>query len=192
MKKILLLLLLILPATGQAQQYPWVFSLSGGGAALCDEQGCFGPTGWAASGSFGRHFTNTWAFELDLAVSRTNELLPARIDPTGIIYVPELQRTRSWGGTTFLATLGHLGAESDFFVALGLVAVFERREVIAPEGVFHEPSKNIGLKGGLSGGAGMNLWFSKGWGLRPEVRFYGTAGSLSGLRYTAGLIKKFS
>ncbi|HEY4491482.1 MAG TPA: hypothetical protein VI958_05745 [Acidobacteriota bacterium] len=192
MKKFLFFLFLVIPAVSQAQQqYPWSLTLFGGGAALCDEQGCFGPTGWAAGGSFGRHMTDRWAFELDVAIARTNELLPPRVDQFGNFFIPELQRTRGWGGGTFLATLGHIGSESDFFVGLGIVGVFERREEITPPDVFHEPARNLGLKGGIAGSAGMNLWLSKNWGIRPEAKFYLTAGSLSGVRYTAGLLRKF-
>ncbi len=194
MKKYLWLLLFLIPVSGFAQEavYPWQLSMFGGGAMLCDEAGCFGPSGYTFGASFGRHFTDRWSFELDGAYARTTETLAPRFDTlTGRLFVPELQRSRIWGGGTFLASIAHFGSSSDFFVALGIVGAYEQQVEKTPEGIFHAPTKNIGIKGGVSGGAGMNLWFSKSWGVRPEIRFYGCASPLSGLRYTAGLIKKF-
>jgi len=194
MKKYLWLLLFLIPVSVSAQEavYPWQLSAFGGGASLCDESGCFGPSGYVFGASFGRHFTDRWSFELDGAYARSTETLAPRFDTvTGTLFFPELQRSRVWGGGTFLASIGHFGSSSDFFIALGLVGAYEQQVEKTPEGIFHAPTRNIGIKGGVCGGAGMNLWFSESWGVRPEIRFYGTASPLSGVRYTAGLIKKF-
>ena len=193
MRKVLFLLVLLVPVivSAQVQTYPWDLTLFGGEATFCDEAGCFGPSGWAAGGAFGRQFTDRLSFELDGTYARTSEILPSRIDTfTGQFYTPELQRRRFWAGLTFLVSVASFGEASNFFISLGGVFAYEHQDLIVPEGVF-APDKTLGLKGGISGGAGMNLWFSKSWGVRPEVRFYAVASPLSGIRYTGGLIHRF-
>lgn len=194
MKKLFFLIVLFLPVLLQAQEtkYPWVLTGFGGGASLCDEAGCFGPTGPAFGGSFGRNMTDTWAFELEGAVALTNEELAPRFDEvTGVFFTPELDRTRVWGGANFLAKVGNIGASSNFFISLGLFTGYEQQKEVTPEGIFHAPTRDIGLKGGGAGGAGANFWFNEHWGLRPEARMYFIVGDLSGLRYTVGLMRKF-
>ncbi len=193
MKRLILLLVLLFPVVLSAAeaQYPWDLSGFVGGASLCDEAGCFGPSGIAFGGSFGRQFTDRWSFELDGVAVRTSEILPGRFDTfTGIFYIPELQRKRFWGGFTFLLSVAKIGDKSNLFVALGAVLAYEHQDQLVPEGVF-APDKTLGLKGGVSGGAGMNLWFSENWGIRPEFRFHGVASPLSGMRYTGGLMYRF-
>jgi hypothetical protein len=77
------------------------------------------------------------------------------------------------------------------FVALSLALGYEEQKEKGPEGVFVQPTVDVGIVGGAGGGAGMNFWFSDTWALRPEARFYFLADDLSGLRYTAGLVKQF-
>lgn len=194
MKRHFWLLLILFPVLVEAQdsRYPWDLTLFGGGALLCDESGCFGPTGYAVGGAFGRQFTDRWAFELEGALARSTETLAPRFDiPTGILFVPEFERTRVWAGFTFLGTLARFGETSNFFISLGLVGAFERQKEIVPEGVFGRPDRTLGLKGGVSGGAGMNLWFSENWGIRPEAKYYVVANPLSGFRYTGGIVHRF-
>lgn len=196
MKKLLLVVIFLFPvfafADDESGMYPWTLTVFGGGASLCDEAGCFGPSGPVVGGSFGRHMTDRWAFELEGAVAWTTEIQPARVDgATGQIFVPELDRTRFWGGANFLATLANFGETSDFFISMGIVGAYEGQTEIVPQGVFGTPSKSIGIVGGVAGGAGMNLWFGDSWGVRPEIRYYLTAKDLSGIRYTAGLMHKF-
>jgi len=195
MKKALLVVLFLFPVVAHAQEegiYPWILTMFGGGAAFCDEAGCFGPTGFAAGASFGRAMGDTWSFELEGTYARTNEQLPPRVDLlTNQIFTPELERTRVWGGGTFLAKISRFGERNNLFVSLSLVGGYEQQKEKAPEGIFVQPIRDIGIKGGAAGGAGVNFWFSDNWGLRPEVRFYLIAGDLSGLRYTAGLMKQF-
>jgi hypothetical protein len=191
MKKIFALVLFCFPLVLSAQEYPWDLTGFGGMAVLCDESGCFGPDGFAAGGSFGRQFTESWAFELEAAYVRTSEVLPSRFDLfSGQFYTPEQIRRRTWGGFAFLRTLARMGEASNLFVSLGLAVAYEHRYEIVPEGVF-APDRSLGLKGGISGGAGMNLWFSESWGIRPEVKFYLIATPLSGIRYTGGLMHRF-
>jgi hypothetical protein len=196
MKKWLFLFFFFLSVAAFAQneegKYPWNLTMFAGGAKLCDEDGCFGPSGFAVGLAFGRQFTSHWSFELDGTYVRSNENeVPRFDDTTGIFFVPVLQRTRIWGGATFLRSVKHFGNRSDLFIAVGGVGAFERQTEKVPSEVFPLPSKNLGIKGGVSGGAGLNLWFSRTWGIRPEARFYACATPLSGLRYTAGLIHQF-
>lgn len=195
MKRILLILFFLVPVFASAQdegRYPWILTIFGGGASLCDDAGCFGPSGLAFGGSFGRHMTERWSFELEGSFTSTNETLAPRIDlGSGLIFTPTLDRTRVWGGGHFLGKLAGFGSSSDFFISIGVVGGYEQQVVNAPEGIFVEPTRDIGIKGGLAGGAGMNLWFSDSWGARPEVRYYLVVGSLSGVRYTVGLMHKF-
>jgi hypothetical protein len=191
MKRILAILIFCFPVLATAQQYPWDLGVFGGGASLCVESGCFGPTGYAIGGSFGRQFSDRWAFELEAAYTRSSEILPGRFDIfTGQFYVPEEVRQRTWAGFAFLGTLVGFGDASNLFVSVGLAVAYEHKYEIVPEGVF-APDRNLGLKGGLSGGAGMNLWITENWALMPEVKFYLIAEPLSGLRYTAGLVHRF-
>lgn len=197
MKKIWMLIFLFFPLLASAQdaqdtQYAWRLTGFGGAATLCDEAGCFGPTGYTFGASFGRNMTDRWSFELEGVYAHTNQTLPARIDSvTGIIYSPTLERGRIWGGAMFFARLASIGQSSEFFIALGVVGGYESQKEKAPEGVFVPPTRNIGINGGVAGGAGFNFWMSPNWGLRPEVRFYGVSNDLSGVRYTAGIIRKF-
>jgi hypothetical protein len=197
MKKTLFLIFFLLPFLAHAQEvetkYPWVLTGFGGAASLCTEDGCFGPSGLSFGGSFGRPMSQRWSFELEGTYARTKENLPPRIDLlTGLLFVPQLERTRIWGGANFIAKLGEGGdASSGLFVSLGFVAGYEQQNEITPPEIFHAPTKDIGLKGGLSGGAGYNYWFNDHWGIRPEAMFYVVAGSLSGIRYTGGLMHKF-
>lgn len=195
MKRTLLILFFLVPVFASAQQearYPWILTIFGGGASLCDEAGCFGPSGPAFGASFGRHMSDRWSFELEGTFTTTSETLPPRVDlGSGLIFTPGLDRTRVWGGGHFLAKLASLGSSSAFFISIGGVGGYEQQTVTAPEGIFVEPIRDIGIKGGLAGGAGMDLWFSDSWGVRPEVRYYLVAGSLSGVRYTGGLMHKF-
>ncbi|HSP07900.1 MAG TPA: hypothetical protein VLR94_12035 [Acidobacteriota bacterium] len=195
MKKILVVLLILLPVCAFAQEetrYPWILTIFGGGASLCTEDGCFGPRGPAFGASFGRSMTDRWSFELEgtYAWTSENELPLVDLD-TGIVYTPVLDRTRVWGGGHFLGKIAKFGDASDFFISLGAVGAFERQTEKVPEGIFATPTKDIGIKGGLAGGAGVNFWFSDNWGVRPEIRYYLVASPLSGIRYTAGLMHKF-
>ena len=195
MKKILLALALLFPLYAFAQKeqpYPWILTGFGGGASLCDEAGCFGPSGPAFGASFGRAMGSRWSFELEGTVAFTTETGVPRVDlGTGIVFTPEIDRTRVWGGGHFLARVAGAEHSTHFFVSLGLVGAYEQQKEIVPEGIFATPTRDIGIKGGVAGGAGMNLWFSDSWGIRPEVRYYLVAEPLSGVRYTAGIMKKF-
>lgn len=196
MKKALLVVLFLFPVFAYAQdetgKYPWILTMFGGGASFCDEQGCFGPSGYAFGASFGRAMGNTWSFELEGTYAKTSEDLPARVDLlTGTVFVPVLDRTRVWGGATFLAKVVRFGDRNNFFVAMSLIGAYEQQKEKGPEGFFVAPTKDIGIKGGVGGGGGINLWFSDSWGLRPEARFYAIVGDLSGMRYTVGLMKQF-
>ena len=191
MKKIWILLFFCFPLISSAQDYPWDLTGFGGMAVLCDEDGCFGPDGFVVGGSFGRQFTDSWAFELEGAYTRTSEVLPSRFDTfSGQFYTPEQIRRRTWAGFSFLRTMARMGDASTLFISIGLAVAYEHRYEIVPEGVF-SPDRSLGLKGGLSGGAGMNLWISESWGIRPEVKFYLIATPLSGIRYTGGLVHRF-
>jgi opacity protein-like surface antigen len=194
MKKILLLLVFLFPVVLYAQSdgvYPWQFQAFVGGASLCDQIGCFGPSGLSIGGSFGRAMGDRWSFELDGAYVGTTEILATRFDEvTGTYYTPELDRTRIWGGGTFLAKMKKF-SKGDFHIAIGFVGGYERKSEVTPPGIFHFPSIDNGIKGGLSAGAGMHYWFSENWAFRPEVRFYAVVGNLSGLRYTGGIVRKF-
>ncbi len=120
MKKIFVLMFLCFPLISAAQDYPWDLSVFGGGAMFCDEAGCFGPSGFAAGGSFGRQFTNRWAFELEGTYARTEEILPSRFDTfTGQFYTPEQVRRRFWSGFAFLGTLAGFGEASNLFISIG-------------------------------------------------------------------------
>lgn len=196
MKKALLVVLFLFPVVAHAQdetgKFPWILTMFGGGASFCDEQGCFGPSGYAFGASFGRAMGDTWSFELEGTYAKTSEDLPARVDLlTGTVFVPVLDRTRVWGGGTFLAKLARFGDRNNFFVAISLIGGYEQQKEKGPEGFFVAPTKDIGIKGGVGGGGGINLWFSETWGLRPEARFYAIVGDLSGMRYTVGLMKQF-
>jgi hypothetical protein len=202
MKKYWMLMIFLFPLVAEAQEnptgnsldqpYAWRLTGFGGAASLCDEQGCFGPTGYNFGASFGRNMTNRWSFELEGTYTSATQTLAARVDPlTGIVYNPELNTGRFWGGAVFFARLATIGKSSEFFIAMGGVVGYEQLKEKAPEGVFVPPTQHFGLTGGVTGGAGFNFWFSKNWGLRPEVRFYGVAENLSGVRYTGGIIRKF-
>ena len=194
MKIALMIVLFLCPVFAHAQDdvsYPWILTMFGGGAAFCDEAGCFGPNGYAFGASFGRAMGDTWSFELEGTYARSKETLPARIDPFGVIFVPELQRTRIWGGGTFMAKFARFGDRNSMFIALSLVGGYEEQKELGPEGVFLNPTRDIGVNGGAAGGAGINWWFSDSWGFRPEARFYFVTNDISGLRYTAGLMKQF-
>lgn len=193
MKKCLFLFafLVCVAAYGEESIYPWTLTLFGGGALLCDEQGCFGPSGLALGASFGRQFTPHWSFELEGTYVRANQLEAPRLDLfTGLIFVPELQRSRVWGGATFFRPVGHIGG-AELFIALGGVGAYERTSEKVPAGVTPLPTNVLGVKGGISAGAGFNIWLTPHWGIRPEARFYAVATPLSGFRYTGGLIHKF-
>ena len=191
MKKILAVIFFCFPLLASAQDYPWDLTGFGGAATFCDEAGCFGETGYTFGGSFGRQFTNSWAFELEGAYARTEEVLPSRFDTfTGRFYTPIEVRRRTWAGMAFLGTLVRFGEASNLFISVGAALAYEHKDEIAPPGIF-SPDQTLGLKGGISGGAGMNLWFSESWGLRPEVKFYLIATPLSGIRYTGGLVHRF-
>ena len=194
MRKLFLFVLLFFPLIASAQEqqpYRWDLTAFGGGVMFCDEAGCFGPSGWAVGGAFGRQFTERMSFEIDGTYAKTSEILPSRIDLfTGQFYTPQLDRTRFYTGLTFLLSIARFGSASNLFIAFGGALAYENQNFIVPEGIF-APDKNLGLKGGVSGGAGMNLWFTQSWGFRPEVRFYAIAKPLSGLRYTAGIIHRF-
>src|SRR5687767_2367043 len=169
MKKYLAILLFCFPALASAQQYPWDLTGFAGAAMLCDEAGCFGPSVYTVGGSFGRQFADRWFFELEGAYSRTEELLPTRFDIfSGQFYTPEQVRQRTWAGFAFLWSMIRFGDASNFFLSMGLAVAYEHRYEVVPEGVF-APDRNIGLNGGVSGGAGMNLWLTEHWGIRPEL-----------------------
>ena len=163
----------------------------GGGASLCDKAGCFGLSGYAFGASFGRAMGDRWSFELEGTFARSTELEQTRYDlTTDTYYTPELVRSRIWAGGTFLGKLKTF-SKGDIHIAIGFVTGFERRNETVPLGILPLPTENIGIKGGVSAGAGMNYWFSDNWAIRPAVRFYAVAGSLSGLSYTGGIVKKF-
>lgn len=194
MKKILLLLVFLFPVALFAQSdqaFPWQLQAFGGAASLCDEIGCFGATGYSFGASFGRAMGDRWSFELEGAYSKATETEPERLDlATDTFYTPELSRSRIWAGGTFFGKMKTF-EKGDFFIALGFVAGFERQNENVPIGITPLPTVNIGLKGGVSAGAGINYWFSENWGIRPEGRFYAVAGHLSGLRYSGGIIRRF-
>lgn len=191
--------MILFPVVVSAEEgvYSWNLTVSVGGASLCAKQGCFGPGGLAVGAAFGRNMTDRWSFELDGAYVRTNEALAPRVDiATGVLFYPELDRTRIWGGGTFSCKLYDITSTSHLFISLGLVGGYEQQVEKTPLGIFHAPTRDIGVKGGVSGGVGINYWFSENWGVRPEMRFYAVVGavdegSLSGLRYSAGIVKKF-
>jgi hypothetical protein len=190
------ILLVLLLACGeivaQDAKYPWDLTGFAGAASLCDELGCFGGAGIAFGGSFGRQFTERWYFELEGTYVSGTETLAPRFDlRTNQIFVPELQRHRVWAGGSFFRPLLRFGEASHLFISLGFVAAYERQTEKVPEGFLHAPTKDIGLKGGVSGGAGAIFWFSENWALRPEVKFYAVPSPLSGLRYTAGITHRF-
>lgn len=192
MKKLLWLFLFLfcvaLCAQAEENIYPWNLNMFVGGASLCDEFGCFGPTGLSVGASFGRPMGDRWSFELEGAYARTNEILSQRFDiSTQTFYTPELTRGRVWGGGTFLAKMANFGS-GDFHIAIGFVAGYEQKKEKTPLGIL---ITDRGLRGGISGGAGMNYWFSESWAIRPELRYYAVADELSGLRYTVGIVKKF-
>jgi hypothetical protein len=195
MKKALMLVVFLLPVMAYAQEqegiYPWTLTMFGGGAAFCDEAGCFGPSGYAFGASFGRAMGDTWSFELEGTYARADQTLPPRSDPFFGIFTPVLERTRVWGGATFLAKIARFGERNNMFVAISLIGAYEQQHIDAPEGVFVGPTVDVGIVGGAGGGAGVNWWISDSWGIRPEVRFYWAANDLSGMRYTAGLMKQF-
>src|SRR5262245_40730456 len=181
-------------SAGNTPEQSYALRLTGfrGAASVFDEGGCFGPTGYNFGASFGRNMTDRWSFELEGSYTGTSQTLPARIDPfTGIIYNPELDTGRFWGGAIFFARLAAIGKSSEFFVAMGGVVGYESLTQKAPEGVFIPPTQHIGITGGVAGGGGFNFWFSENWGFRPEVRFYWVAENLSGVRYTGGITRKF-
>jgi hypothetical protein len=192
--RIFLVLLFSFPllAHGEDIKYPWRLTGFAGNAMLCTEQGCFDGSGFAFGASFGRQFTGRWSFELDGTFARTEENLAPRFDlNTDTLYIPQLQRSRFWGGGTFLGSFAHFGKRSDAFVSIGFIAAVERRSEKTPPGIRPLPSEDIGIKGGVSGGAGLNLWFSKNWAIRPEAKFNAVAGNLSGFRYSAGILRQF-
>lgn len=78
---ILLILLFVPHAEARTEKYPWDLAGFGGAAALCDELGCFGQTGLAFRGSFGRQFTERWYFELEGTHVSTTESLAPPFDP---------------------------------------------------------------------------------------------------------------
>lgn len=194
MKKLLLLLVFLFPVALFAQSngdYPWLFQAYGGGATLCIEGGCFGPTGMAFGASLGRAMGDRWSFELEGTFARTTELEPTRFDElTQTYYTAELVRSRIWAGGVFLGKLKTF-SKGDIHIAIGFTTGFERRNENVPLGITPLPTENIGIKGGVSGGAGMNYWFSENWAIRPAFRFYAVSGNLSGMAYTAGIIRKF-
>ena len=126
--------------------YPWILTMFGGGAAFCDEAGCFGPNGYAFGASFGRAMGDTWSFELEGTYARSDETLPARIDPLFGIFVPELQRTRIWGGGTFMAKFARFGDRNSMFIAISLIGGYEEQKELGPEGVFLSPTRILELK----------------------------------------------
>jgi hypothetical protein len=209
MKRLLCVLLFVFPLLAHAQgqvhetPYPWTLTIFGGGASLCTDantnlatgalaSGCFGPTGYTFGASFGRGMTDTWSFELEFAYAHATENLGQTVDiPTGILYTPQLTHGRVWAGGTFFGKLHKFSDRSDFFIALGGVGAYERQELVVPVEVFNPGSENIGITGGVCVGAGMNLAIGENWSIRPEARYYLAASGLSGLRYTAGLTKKF-
>lgn len=195
MKKLLLVVFLLVPVFASAQdeqRFPWILTIFGGGASFCTDAGCFGPSGYAFGASFGRGMSDRWSFELEGTYAYSTETEPARVDlATGLIFTPELARTRVYGGGHFLGRLAKLGDESDFFISIGVVGAYEQEAENVPEGYFPLPTVHRGIVGGLAGGAGMNLWFGDSWGIRPEVRYYLCASSVSGVRYTAGILHKF-
>lgn len=180
-------------APASAQRYPWVLTVYGGGANPCiSDEGCFTLSTPALGGSFGRAMSKNWRFELDGFWTRGTQDLGLHYDATtGTLYDLTMKRTRTYGGIMFLGTVGQLTSKMDLFLAFGAVGAVERQQEQAPAGIFHAPSKNIGVKGGLAGGVGLNWWFSQNWGVRPEARFYAVVNGLSTLRYTAGIMRKF-
>ena len=174
------------------ERYPWDLTGFAGGATLCDELGCFGQTGLAFGGSFGRQFTERWNFELEGTYVTATETLAPRFDlRTNQIFVPELKRQRVWAGGNFIRKFLRFGEASHLFISVGFVAAYERQTEQVPEGFLHAPTKDIGLKGGASGGAGAIFRFSENWALRPELKFYAVPSPLSGLAYTAGIQYRF-
>jgi hypothetical protein len=177
---------------GKQAQYPWELTGFAGVASLCDELGCFGQTGFAFGGSFGRQFTERWDFELEGTYVSATESLAPRFDlRTNQIFVPQLQRQRVWAGGSFLRQFLRFGEASHLFLSIGFVTAYERQTEKVPEGFLHAPKRDIGLKGGVSAGAGAIFWFSDNWALRPEMKFYAVPSPLSGLRYTGGIAHRF-
>ena len=194
MKAPILLFVLLICAVANAKDaiYPWELTGFAGGAQLCDEAGCFAQSGLAFGGSFGRQFTERWNFELEGTYVSASKSLAPRFDlRTGQIFVPELQRRRVWAGGSFQRSLFRFGEASHFYISVGFVAAYERRTEKVPEGFLHAPKKDIGLKGGVSGGAGLMIWLSENWGVRPEVIFFAVPSPLSGLTYTGGITHRF-
>jgi hypothetical protein len=210
MKRLLWALLFAFPvfanAQGQVQEpaYPWMLTIFGGGALLCTDansglaagqtaSGCFGPSGYTFGASFGRGMTDTWSFELEFAYANAKETLPPAVDiPTGILYEAEFTHGRVWAGGTFFGKIARFsGGRNNIFIALGGLGAYERQTLTTPPEVFHEPSLNIGVTGGVCAGIGMNFAIAQKWSIRPELRYYLAASGLSGLRYSAGITKTF-
>src|SRR5687767_443970 len=104
MKAILILLpLLLIPVLLFPES---AVSLHGGGSTYCHEEGCFGPTGVAYGAAFTRTVRDRWSFNVDATLACTWEDLPERVDPeTGILFIPERERTRFWTGVAFVRHL---------------------------------------------------------------------------------------
>ena len=171
----------------------WNLHLFGGGVTYCDEDGCFGPTGVAFGGTFGRSINQRLSLEGEFTYACTWEDLEPQIDPvTGASYITELERERIWSGGSLLIRLSDPEVRSDFYAIIGAVGAHEVQKRVPPEGIPAPPDVDTSIRFGIATGVGYNWWFAENWGIRPEARFYWIfQDDLSALRYTAGLLRRF-
>jgi hypothetical protein len=192
---IFLFTLFCIPFLLEAQENskPWLLNLFVGGASFCDDQeGCFGTSGIAYGGSFGRSINERLGVEGEFAFACTWENLEEQINPiTGQLEYSELERERLFTGGSLIVRLTDPQATSHLFASVGVLASRERQKVVPPEGIIAPPDRTSDVQLGLSAGIGYNWFFSDNWGIRPEARFYFIQDDLSALRYTGGLIRRF-
>lgn len=192
---ILTLLLLYFPLLLDAQDNsnPWLLNLFAGGVSFCDQDGCFGPTGVAYGGTFGRSINERLGVEGEFTFACTWENLNEQTDPvTGQVFYSELERERIWAGGSLVIKLSNPEAKSHLFGLVGVVGAREEQKEVPPEGIPAPPIITSAVRFGISTGIGYNWFFSENWGIRPEARFYFVfQDDLSALRYTGGFIRRF-
>jgi hypothetical protein len=168
-----------------------IVSLHGGGSTYCDEDGCFGPTGIAYGGTVRQEINERWSFDIDATLACTWEDLPERLDDTGILFIPERERTRFWTGVSLVRSMNDPAARSHFYAGGGLIAGHEWQKIIPKSGGTYSRKSESGLKAGISAIAGYQFRFTDRWAAGPEVRFYLMSGDLSAIRYSAALSRRF-
>lgn len=166
-------------------------SLHAGGSSYCDEEGCFGPSGIAYGGTFTRSLNNQWSLDIDATLACTWEDLPERLDNNGQLFIPERERTRFWTGVGLLRNLNDPAARSNFYVGAGVVIAHEWQKIIPKSGGSYSVKSESGLKAGISTVAGYQFRFTDRWAVGLEIRFYLLPDSLSAVRYSAAVSRKF-